>query len=258
MKTYKKKLFYSIMALVACIMFMAMPNKVSASSGGEIATSLILVQYDSNSERYYLGGSAWATSPLTNVHVYLFKDTTFQNDPCKEMTIPLLNGQRSIDFSRVSGLSEWLTYNPPGTYAIAISMEQSQGQGLNYFPCAYTINKNLNSYMVGLYRNILRRDPDRNGLNHNIACVRNGAVSIEDMVRAFYTGPEFQKNPIWDDWAFVYSLYRSILGREPDTKGLVDNVAYLRRTGDRMALINAFLGGNEFRNTTKKNYHLPR
>src|SRR5690349_15911294 len=48
------------------------------------------------------------------------------------------------------------------------------------------------------------------------------------------------------DRTFVETLYRRVLGREPDAGGLAHMLARLRKGDDRLAIVQAFVDSDEF------------
>ena len=120
----------------------------------------------------------------------------------------------------------------------------------------YTVEKSLGSYMAGLYREFLRRDPELKGYIDNMQMVSYGRINIAGMVKGFYYSPEYKSKSRPSNEDFVRSLYRGILGRNPDTTGFNNYVRALNNGANRDRIVNEFLASQEFNNTVIREFQM--
>ncbi len=93
------------------------------------------------------------------------------------------------------------------------------------------------------YSNYLLRDADPVSRTAWVKVMLAG-MDETTVARAFFLSPEFQRKHR-DNADFVAELYRGILAREPDARGLAAWAGVLRRGARRSAVVDAFLHGDE-------------
>jgi uncharacterized protein DUF4214 len=101
-----------------------------------------------------------------------------------------------------------------------------------------------------LYSEALGRAPDPAGWASALTHFRSAGctnASVGQMVRAFYTSPEYLSRP-YDADARVLTLYRGALNREPDQGGLDSWASWLRRGGSWSGAVDAFAASAELAN----------
>jgi Domain of unknown function (DUF4214) len=105
-----------------------------------------------------------------------------------------------------------------------------------------------------LYRDVLKRQAHPGELRHWKHFLRTGG-SLEAVAVALVTKPEYlhdHPNPA----SFVRGLYRDVLGRRPDRRGLAAWVGFARaHPGDWVALAGAFLNGPGPRTHLQELFH---
>jgi hypothetical protein len=95
-----------------------------------------------------------------------------------------------------------------------------------------------------LYFQLLDRTPDQGGLDGWTAALQGGLSRQEGML-GFLTSPEYLgNNPA--PAQYVYSLYRRLLGREPDTNGLAAWIAMLANGASTADVARGFLYSEEY------------
>lgn len=117
-------------------------------------------------------------------------------------------------------------------------------------------NKDLVGNVYRLYEGALAREPDSRGfLNWYNGLVRGqegtGGVSLQQAANAFVSGAEFQKTyGTLDNGEFVSQLYRNVLDREADERGLERWTGDLEDGVSRAQVLLGFTQGREFRGAT--------
>ena len=111
-------------------------------------------------------------------------------------------------------------------------------------------DKEINGFVTRLYKVMLGREPDPEGLKGWTEALKSGKVSAAEIVRGFACGEEFilkyQTNA-----AIVRALYLAMLDREPDPEGL-DAWANVLATNPVEAVIKGLCGSMEFGAICKK------
>lgn len=100
-------------------------------------------------------------------------------------------------------------------------------------------------FVTKLYKNILYRDPDPQGLANWVNALNNGATGSE-IARGFLTSAEFTNKNVSDE-SFVSTLYNALLDRAPDQQGYDGWVAALKNGNSRINVLNSFMGSQEFK-----------
>lgn len=98
-----------------------------------------------------------------------------------------------------------------------------------------------------LYQAALGRTPDQGGHGTWVEALATGSRSLETAARLFVEGAEFRKvYGALDDQAFVQLLYRNVLNREADAKGLAEWTAKLGAGEARETVLLGFSNSKEF------------
>ena len=107
-----------------------------------------------------------------------------------------------------------------------------------------------------LYRGILNREPDPDGLKHLSRALRHGK-SLEAAIREMIASEEYRglrgeytvnQSELEDESSLLArDIYRGVLNREPDPEGLIQLSAALRRGSSLETAIREMIGSDEFR-----------
>ena len=262
MKTINKKLFCAFMAFVVLISCIALPNKVQAGANfGLNAEAKIICTSASNArvKTYNIDAKVSAGWGIDYIEFSLYRTQDKTDKPYKTMKY-YANGETYIDLSKGKAREKTTNFfsdNMYGDYNVKICIVDKNGAVGEYNWVKYTVKKDLGSYMSGLYRNFLLRDPDHTGLINNCNAVISGRNSIEDMNRTFYNILKNNEKVNLTNEEFTATLYRGILGRDYD-KGGYDNYvrALNNRTLTRDRMVNEFLNSKEFRESVKPAFNL--
>lgn len=101
-------------------------------------------------------------------------------------------------------------------------------------------------FVSRLYQVVLGREPDEQGFSHNMA-LSLVLGEVETVTSAFFLSPEFLGGAGVDPTAFVTTLYRTTLNRDPDPAGLAHNVNLITTEGWPLQwLVDGFLASPEF------------
>ncbi|MBN9889848.1 DUF4214 domain-containing protein [Salipiger abyssi] len=115
-------------------------------------------------------------------------------------------------------------------------------------------------FVTLLYRNVLDRDPDAQGLGNWTARLDDG-MSRAQVVRGFAQSGEFTDSTAADARAFgeassqagwsddVYRLYRATLDRDPDLRGFTNWTGRLAEGADPESVTDSFVRSPEFQAT---------
>ena len=106
-------------------------------------------------------------------------------------------------------------------------------------------NDKLEDFVVRLYRNFLKREPDENGLADWVDALRSGKGTGAKVVSGFVLSPEYKANSLSNE-EYVTALYRIIFGREPDEAGLNSWVAVMENGCTNKKVLSGFINSNEF------------
>jgi len=98
---------------------------------------------------------------------------------------------------------------------------------------------NNTEFVTKLYRNMLNREPDNEGLAHWINELENSTMTRSQIILLFYQCDEYQYAN--NAQKLVYQLYLGLLGRVPETEGYHSWTESLRSGVSREEAINAFL-----------------
>jgi len=97
-----------------------------------------------------------------------------------------------------------------------------------------------------LYREVLGRAPEPGGQAYWLGQLAGGRT-LESVAAAFYGSDEYHARVGRDDGAYVDSLYRRLLGREPDPDGRAAWLDRIRRGTSRTDVAASFYGSVESR-----------
>ena len=103
----------------------------------------------------------------------------------------------------------------------------------------------VRAFVTRLYRTILERPPDPQGLNNWTDALVIGAVTGASIAYEFVFSPEMFFRNLPDD-RFIDVLYESMLGRRADTQGRANWVNVLRSGFSRYAVFTGFVESTEF------------
>lgn len=142
---------------------------------------------------------------------------------------------RSAD---AEGLAAWtqvldtLGNTPAGRTQVVMGIEQNP---------AY-----LNQVVTGLYEHYLNRAPDP-GAQGWVTALANGATTIENVIAALVSSPEFFTKAGGTNSGFLNAVYTSILGRAADSSGFTAWLNALDSGTSRTTVAPAFLTSMEYR-----------
>ena len=108
-------------------------------------------------------------------------------------------------------------------------------------------NVKIAAFVARLYRIVLERRYDREGLDNWVSALVYGNATASEVVWGFLNSEEFRNRNL-DDTSFLLILFRVILGREPDPFGFDDWIIALERGYTRNQVTDGFLKSAEFGN----------
>jgi len=79
------------------------------------------------------------------------------------------------------------------------------------------LNDELSQNITQYYRDILKREPDNEGLQHYLNEIKSGRITLDDLKTIFENSPEFKM--LNDLSQNITQYYSDILKREPDKEG---------------------------------------
>ena len=106
-------------------------------------------------------------------------------------------------------------------------------------------NEGTIQFCTRLYTTCLGRDADQNGLMDWATQLANMKISGSDAARGFFFSAEFI-NQHFSDEEFVTRLYRTFMGREPDSAGKADWLNRLASGTSREDVFYGFANSQEF------------
>lgn len=257
MKFNRKRIFSALAVLAVCVMFIAIPNKAKAASYSYLNVGVLKIQSGRTpgiaSNTYHLHGTASASYGINRIEVSLYRAQD-NYDLYRTGTV-YFNNATEVAFQTSPELSHLLSQNMWGDYKAKLRIVDRNGSSVTS-TMNYTVEKSLGSYMAGLYRNFLRRNPELKGYVDNMQMVSYGRIKIDGMVKGFYYSPEYKSKPRQSNEEFVRSLYRGILGRNPDISGFNNYVRALNNGANRDRIVNEFLASQEFNNTVIREFQM--
>ncbi len=111
----------------------------------------------------------------------------------------------------------------------------------------YARDKNFErtDFVYRLYKNCLGRNPDTAGLENWCKSIENGQSGAK-IAEGFIFSREYKGKYVSNE-EFVTMLYKTILGRNPDSSGLASWTDKLNYRNTRQNVTNGFLFSNEFK-----------
>ena len=103
----------------------------------------------------------------------------------------------------------------------------------------------IKKFVNYLYKNIMDREPDANGLDYWSNEFFKGVESTQKAVKFFFQSDEF-KNKELSDEEFITILYKTIFQREPDEEGKKFWLLKLGENIKREKIIDQFINSKEF------------
>ena len=103
------------------------------------------------------------------------------------------------------------------------------------------------AFCTRLYKNVLNRDPDEEGLKNWSTILTNGNQTAAQVAAGFFSSAEYlsQKKSNRD---FAIDLYHTMMDREPDASGLQNWVDNMGKGMKRSTVFNGFCTSPEFNN----------
>jgi len=106
--------------------------------------------------------------------------------------------------------------------------------------------KKVISFVTTLYSTTLDRSPDANGVSYWTNALSSGKQTGTQVVDYFVFGKEFTARNYCNEH-FLTHLYKAIFSRDADASGLTYWEGLMAKGTTREAVLNGFLGGNEFK-----------
>lgn len=110
-------------------------------------------------------------------------------------------------------------------------------------------------FATSLYKNILGRNPDYNGLKGWTANITSNRLTPVQVIKGFYNSAEFNKKK-YNNSDYVERLYRGCLQRNSDVNGKKTHMNLLNRGVARDQVLKGFLNSTEYRKMITKKYGL--
>ena len=98
-----------------------------------------------------------------------------------------------------------------------------------------------------LYKTLLNRDPEKEGLDYWSMSLTNGDTTCANAIKGFINSKEYTEKNI-DNETFVTSIYKIMLGRTPDAEGLQYWIKRLENGDKRDLIVDSFANAPEFIN----------
>ena len=103
----------------------------------------------------------------------------------------------------------------------------------------------LTMFVNGLYKNVLERSGSVDELNGWIGQILSGNRSVESVCKSFFTSTEFIKKNYSND-QFIIILYRTLLGKDPDSAELSLDRQRFSEGRQRTEIIESLLYSRDF------------
>ena len=100
-------------------------------------------------------------------------------------------------------------------------------------------------FVTRLYRNVMEREPDTDGLNYWTAGLTNGSATAAEVSEKFILSEEFTKKNLSPD-AYIEILYTTMMDRNSDTSGMNFWQQRLNQGSSRTGILRQFLLSSEF------------
>ncbi len=108
------------------------------------------------------------------------------------------------------------------------------------------ITNGIEAFVKRMYTTCLGRDAETAGYNFWTNRLANGMTGSE-VAYSFFFSDEFKEKNYCNEH-YIYRLYETILGREPDVSGLSNWINVLNLGAKREEVLNGFLSSQEFSN----------
>lgn len=132
-------------------------------------------------------------------------------------------------------------------YNFAFSPEFTALCSNTYDVVPYDANDQLTAFIERFYNLVLERSADQEGLAFWKNELKKRSESAESIAKAFFFSDEFvEKN--YTDEEFITILYRTLLNREPDDRGMEYWLIQMSNGTTKENLIDDFLFSEEFHN----------
>ena len=102
--------------------------------------------------------------------------------------------------------------------------------------CPFFDYETIGDFVTRLYREILEREPEREGLDFWRGQLINDIMTPSQVILEFLTGPEFVNRNL-NDSEFLTILYAVFFNREPDKDGFNFWLDYIPKNGRAMTVI---------------------
>ncbi len=179
-------------------------------------------------------------------------DTTLESESAvipesESATIPELESESVPESDMTSETTESQEWESEETVALPveeITGETDETAAYSTFESAEADGK-IGAFVERLYVLVLGRGPDASGFEAWCNQLKNGNNTGADIIYGFLWSDEFIERDFSDD-EFVTVLYRSILGREPDSEGKADWLSLLSEGFSRLMVCSQFVASQEF------------
>lgn len=192
-------------------------------------------------------------------HGFLFSDEMQRKNLSNEEFIRVLYRVLLNRNPDSKGIADWLTYmdETDSTRYGLLSMfsKSDEFQRLCNQCCINSTpfespywrdrDENITRFVIRLYNLCLGRDGDPNGLENWTGGLLRHEMTGRSVATYFCNSPELVGMNL-NNSQFVFVLYRSILGREPDTNGLNHWVGILNSGTSRASIVDGFIISDEF------------
>ncbi len=108
-----------------------------------------------------------------------------------------------------------------------------------------SLDDELEEFVKRLYKNILEREADEEGLSFWTNQLKNG-MRAREIIDFFFNSEEFKNQNLTDE-EFLKRLYNTVLSRNPDTRGFNYWMGRLENGMSREEVINHFAASEEFK-----------
>ena len=108
-------------------------------------------------------------------------------------------------------------------------------------------NSGLTKYVVRLYRIVLGREADVDGINGWCGCILNNIMTPEQAIESFLSSDEFSGRAL-DNSGYIRTLYMAFFGREASDQEIISWVQSIEEYGyTREQIAQIFVNSDEFK-----------
>jgi len=111
--------------------------------------------------------------------------------------------------------------------------------------------EDIEPFVKLLYRKILNREADKEGADFWTEALIKGNKSVGDIAIYFFNSKEFRERNLNDE-DFIKTVYKTLLERDADKKGLNFWISKLQNNTSRLDIVKGFLYQDEFKKITAK------